>query len=182
MLARLLACAPQVLIAKEMSRILGLGTNIPDASGLPKLDEDGKVGLGRVVAAWAALETHLRLSVWTSCCLPALPWPAMPCCLLHASLCRMLRVCMLVGLCVFCQPPGSPLPCLPSCCALQIPKDLQKYAQTIVEADGFAQVYPEHKVGAGGRGERARRVGRWWRQLGGILEAARVGATARVQL
>ncbi|KAI7845817.1 hypothetical protein COHA_000727 [Chlorella ohadii] len=58
----------QVLIAKEMSRILGLGTNIPDASGLPKLDEDGK-----------------------------------------------------------------------------IPKDLQKYAKTIVEADGFAQVYPEHK-------------------------------------
>lgn len=41
-------CALQVLIAKEMSRILGLGTNIPDASGLPKLDEDGKVGLGRV--------------------------------------------------------------------------------------------------------------------------------------
>lgn len=34
----------QVLIAKEMSRILGLGTNIPDASGLPKLDEEGKVG------------------------------------------------------------------------------------------------------------------------------------------
>lgn len=33
----------QVLIAKEMSRILGLGLNIPDASGLPKLDEDGKV-------------------------------------------------------------------------------------------------------------------------------------------
>lgn len=32
-----------MLIAKEMSRILGLGTNIPDASGLPKLDEDGKV-------------------------------------------------------------------------------------------------------------------------------------------
>ncbi|PSC73000.1 p-type h+-atpase isoform C [Micractinium conductrix] len=58
----------QVLIAKEMSRILGLRTNIPDASGLPKLDEDGK-----------------------------------------------------------------------------IPKDLAKYAQMIVEADGFAQVYPEHK-------------------------------------
>lgn len=34
----------QVLIAKEMSRILGLGTNIPDATGLPKLDEEGKVG------------------------------------------------------------------------------------------------------------------------------------------
>ncbi len=32
----------QVLIAKEMSRILGLGTNIPDASGLPELDENGK--------------------------------------------------------------------------------------------------------------------------------------------
>ncbi|KAL4448940.1 hypothetical protein ABPG77_007657 [Micractinium sp. CCAP 211/92] len=58
----------QVLIAKEMSRILGLGTNIPDATGLPKLDEEGK-----------------------------------------------------------------------------IPKDLHKYAQMIVEADGFAQVYPEHK-------------------------------------
>lgn len=34
--------------------------------------------------------------------------------------------------------------------SLQIPKDLQKYAKTIVEADGFAQVYPEHKVGSGG--------------------------------
>ena len=32
----------QVLIAKEMSRILGLGTNIPDAAGLPELDENGK--------------------------------------------------------------------------------------------------------------------------------------------
>ena len=59
----------QVLIAKEMSRILGLGLSIPDASGLPKLDEDGK-----------------------------------------------------------------------------IPKDLHKYTRMIVEADGFAQVYPEHKV------------------------------------
>ncbi|EFN51245.1 hypothetical protein CHLNCDRAFT_37518 [Chlorella variabilis] len=58
----------QVLIAKEMSRILGLGLSIPDASGLPKLDEDGK-----------------------------------------------------------------------------IPKDLHKYTRMIVEADGFAQVYPEHK-------------------------------------
>jgi hypothetical protein len=35
----------QVLIAKEMSRILGLGMNISDATGLPSLDEDGKVGL-----------------------------------------------------------------------------------------------------------------------------------------
>jgi H+-transporting ATPase len=59
----------QVLIAKEMSRILGLGLNIPDATGLPKLDEEGK-----------------------------------------------------------------------------IPKDLHKYTRAIVEADGFAQVYPEHKV------------------------------------
>ena len=33
----------QVLIAKEMSRILGLGMNISDATGLPSLDEDGKV-------------------------------------------------------------------------------------------------------------------------------------------
>ena len=32
----------QVLIAKEMSRILGLGVNIPDAAGLPELDENGK--------------------------------------------------------------------------------------------------------------------------------------------
>jgi H+-transporting ATPase len=32
----------QVLIAKEMSRILGLGTEIPDAAGLPELDENGK--------------------------------------------------------------------------------------------------------------------------------------------
>lgn len=40
----------QVLIAKEMSRILGLRTNIPDASGLPKLDEDGKVGSAGALA------------------------------------------------------------------------------------------------------------------------------------
>lgn len=59
----------QVLIAKEMSRILGLGTNIPDASGLPTMDAEGK-----------------------------------------------------------------------------IPKDLgEKYGRMIIEADGFAQVYPEHK-------------------------------------
>jgi H+-transporting ATPase len=59
----------QVLIAKEMSRILGLGTNIPDAAGLPSMDKDGK-----------------------------------------------------------------------------IPKDLgEKYGKMILEADGFAQVYPEHK-------------------------------------
>ena len=59
----------QVLIAKEMSRILGLGTDIQDASGLPSLDADGKV-----------------------------------------------------------------------------PKDLgAKYGRMILEADGFAQVYPEHK-------------------------------------
>jgi len=32
----------QVLIAKEMSRILGLGTDVKDASGLPELDENGK--------------------------------------------------------------------------------------------------------------------------------------------
>lgn len=32
----------QVLIAKEMSRILGLGTDVSDASGLPELDENGK--------------------------------------------------------------------------------------------------------------------------------------------
>jgi H+-transporting ATPase len=59
----------QVLIAKEMSRILGLGTNIPDAAGLPAMAADGT-----------------------------------------------------------------------------IPKDLgQKYGKMILEADGFAQVYPEHK-------------------------------------
>lgn len=59
----------QVLIAKEMSRILGLGTNIPDAAGLPTMDADG-----------------------------------------------------------------------------HIPKDLgEKYGKMILEADGFAQVYPEHK-------------------------------------
>ncbi len=59
----------QVLIAKEMSRILGLGTNISDAAGLPTMDADGK-----------------------------------------------------------------------------IPKDLgEKYGKMILEADGFAQVYPEHK-------------------------------------
>ena len=59
----------QVLIAKEMSRILGLGTNIPDAAGLPTMDADGT-----------------------------------------------------------------------------IPKDLgAKYGKMILEADGFAQVYPEHK-------------------------------------
>ena len=59
----------QVLIAKEMSRILGLGTNIPDASGLPELDENGKA-----------------------------------------------------------------------------PPDLkEKYGKFILEADGFAQVFPEHK-------------------------------------
>lgn len=33
----------QVLIAKEMSRMLGLGTNIPNADGLPKFDADGKI-------------------------------------------------------------------------------------------------------------------------------------------
>jgi hypothetical protein len=38
-------------------------------------------------------------------------------------------------------------PALPLHLPLQIPKDLHKYAQKIVEADGFAQVYPEHKVG-----------------------------------
>eukprot|EP00889_Picochlorum_renovo_P006171 jgi/Picre1/33201/NNA_008526.t1 len=59
----------QVLIAKEMSRILGLGTNIPDAAGLPELDENGKA-----------------------------------------------------------------------------PADLkEKYGKFILEADGFAQVFPEHK-------------------------------------
>lgn len=59
----------QVLIAKEMSRILGLGTEIPDASGLPELDENGKA-----------------------------------------------------------------------------PPDLkEKYGRMILEADGFAQVFPEHK-------------------------------------
>jgi H+-transporting ATPase len=59
----------QVLIAKEMSRILGLGTNIPDAAGLPELDENGKA-----------------------------------------------------------------------------PADLkEKYGNMILEADGFAQVFPEHK-------------------------------------
>lgn len=59
----------QVLIAKEMSRILGLGVNIPDAAGLPELDENGKA-----------------------------------------------------------------------------PPDLKdKYGQMILSADGFAQVYPEHK-------------------------------------
>lgn len=58
----------QVLIAKEMSRILGLGLNISDAHGLPSLDADGK-----------------------------------------------------------------------------IPKDLHLYTRKIVQADGFAQVYPEHK-------------------------------------
>lgn len=63
----------QVLIAKEMSRILGLGLNISDAHGLPSLDADGK-----------------------------------------------------------------------------IPKDLHLYTRKIVQADGFAQVYPEHKVGKTG--------------------------------
>lgn len=59
----------QVLIAKEMSRILGLGTSIPDAAGLPAMAADGT-----------------------------------------------------------------------------IPKDLgEKYGKMILEADGFAQVYPEHK-------------------------------------
>jgi H+-transporting ATPase len=59
----------QVLIAKEMSRILGLGTNVADAAGLPSMDADGK-----------------------------------------------------------------------------IPADLgKKYGRMILEADGFAQVYPEHK-------------------------------------
>lgn len=59
----------QVLIAKEMSRILGLGTSIPDAAGLPELDENGKA-----------------------------------------------------------------------------PSDLKdKYGQMILDADGFAQVFPEHK-------------------------------------
>ncbi|GAB4816895.1 hypothetical protein N2152v2_003941 [Parachlorella kessleri] len=59
----------QVLIAKEMARMLGLGTNIPNADGLPKMDADGK-----------------------------------------------------------------------------IPSDLgEKYGHLILEADGFAQVYPEHK-------------------------------------
>ena len=33
----------QVLIAKEMCRILGLGTNIPDAAGLPSMEADGKI-------------------------------------------------------------------------------------------------------------------------------------------
>jgi hypothetical protein len=63
----------QVLIAKEMSRILGLGLNISDAHGLPSLDAEGK-----------------------------------------------------------------------------IPKDLHLYTRKIVQADGFAQVYPEHKVGKRG--------------------------------
>lgn len=59
----------QVLIAKEMSRILGLGTNISDATGLPSMEADGN-----------------------------------------------------------------------------IPSDLgEKYGQMIIQADGFAQVYPEHK-------------------------------------
>ena len=57
------------VIAKETSRQLGLGTNIPDAANLPTMDADGK-----------------------------------------------------------------------------IPKDLgKKYGKMILEADGFAQVYPEHK-------------------------------------
>jgi hypothetical protein len=43
----------QVLIAKEMSRILGLGMNISDATGLPSLDEDGKVGL-RPLEQWSS--------------------------------------------------------------------------------------------------------------------------------
>ena len=59
----------QQLIAKEMSRILGLGTNIPDAAGLPVLEEGGKI------------------------------------------------------------PPNLG----------------EKYGRMILEADGFAQVYPEHK-------------------------------------
>jgi len=57
------------VIAKECARMLGLGTNIPDAAGLPTMDADGK-----------------------------------------------------------------------------IPKDLgKKYGKMILDADGFAQVYPEHK-------------------------------------
>jgi H+-transporting ATPase len=31
------------VIAKETARMLGLGTNIPDATGLPTMDADGKI-------------------------------------------------------------------------------------------------------------------------------------------
>jgi hypothetical protein len=31
------------VIAKETARMLGLGTNIPDAAGLPTMDADGKI-------------------------------------------------------------------------------------------------------------------------------------------
>jgi len=31
------------VIAKECARMLGLGTNIPDAAGLPTMDADGKI-------------------------------------------------------------------------------------------------------------------------------------------
>ena len=47
------------------------------------------------------------------------------------------------GLSAACPPAPAPLPAPLS---TQIPKDLAKYAKMIVEADGFAQVYPEHKV------------------------------------
>lgn len=76
-----------------------------------------------------------------------------------AQPCPAARACLLPGLLLPCAiavvlvaPPRVQLPHCSSRCtrlpaAPQIPKDLQKYAKTIVEADGFAQVYPEHKVG-----------------------------------
>lgn len=113
-----------MLIAKEMSRILGLGLNIPNAEGLPKLDEDGKVRCSsfrcRTVPFGCVQPMHLATVP------PPLLLVLLPCCTgRHA------------------RPPAHPPP---PAAAPQIPKDLKKYAKMIVEADGFAQVYPEHKV------------------------------------
>lgn len=38
-----LSCSDHALIAKEMARMLGLGTNILTAEGLPNLSADGKI-------------------------------------------------------------------------------------------------------------------------------------------
>lgn len=111
-----------MLIAKEMSRILGLGQNISDAQGLPKLDEDGKVGWWQGATGTRGTGGRAR-----SCAAAAPPLPVAQ----------------------RCASPASPASCLLPC-RRQIPKDLHKYAKLIVEADGFAQVYPEHKVGGWG--------------------------------
>jgi H+-transporting ATPase len=94
----------QAIIAKEMSRMLGLGENIRGTDGLPTMDAHGTVG-DRAVGCSVCVYAHC-------CCNGMTPsyvsdaWPP------------------------------------------QIPTDLgEKYGKMILEADGFAHVFPEHKVG-----------------------------------